>query len=70
MHGCRVKPGKDFIRFEKAEIEQSIPDRFEKQAAKYPDRLAVKGRNYGLTYRELNESANRLARSPSGPGRT
>ena len=47
--------------FERDEIEQSIPGRFEKQVAKYPDRLAVKTRCYNLTYMALNQTANRLA---------
>ena len=35
-------PTGTFIEFEKEEIEQSIPDRFEEQVSKYPNRLAVK----------------------------
>src|SRR6185503_10781293 len=50
-----------FIEFEKAEIEQSISDRFEKQVERSPDSLAIKTRNHRFTYRELNEAANRVA---------
>ena len=38
---CFHPTGK-FVEFEKDEIEQSIPDRFEEQVRKYPQRLAVK----------------------------
>lgn len=50
-----------FIEFEKDEVEQSIPDRFEKMVRRHPQRIAVKTKNHTLTYRELNKSANRLA---------
>jgi amino acid adenylation domain-containing protein len=42
-------------------IEPSIPERFEKQVAQDPGRLAVKSRNHELTYAALNEAANRVA---------
>jgi len=53
----------NFVEFEKEEIEQSVPSRFEKIVAKYPDRVAVKTRNHQLIYDELNSTANRVARS-------
>src|SRR3990172_4912935 len=59
----RVGPTSLFIEFQRQEIDQSIPQRFERQVAKYPDRLAVKSGNNALTYAELNEAANRLARA-------
>ena len=40
---CFHPTGK-FIEFKKEEIEQSIPDRFEQQVRRYPDRVAVKTR--------------------------
>ena len=42
---CRVGPIHPFAPFPKDEMEQSIPDRFEQQVAKYPDRPAVIMRN-------------------------
>src|SRR5262249_41570610 len=45
----------------KEEIEQSIPDRFEKIARLYPRRLAVKSKERSFTYEELNRAANRIA---------
>ena len=59
----RVHPTNAFIRFEKEETEQSIPQRFEQQVSRYPDRLAVKTRNHQLTYAALNKVANRVARA-------
>jgi amino acid adenylation domain-containing protein len=57
--GC-VGPTNSFLSFAKPEIEQSIPDRFEQQVAKYPRRIAVRTMNRTLSYGELNETANRL----------
>lgn len=57
----QVTPSNPFIVFPEEAIEQSIPERFEQQAAKYPDRLAVKTRAQTLTYAELNAAANRIA---------
>jgi len=51
------------VEFEKEEIEQSIPDRFEQIVARYPDRIAVKSANHVLTYAELNATVNRVARA-------
>ena len=31
-------PSGNFVEFPKEEVEQSIPERFEQQVAKYPDR--------------------------------
>jgi amino acid adenylation domain-containing protein len=58
--GC-VHPAASFVEFEKADIEQSIPDRFEEIVRKYPDRLALKTPHCALTYDELNRAANRVA---------
>lgn len=56
-------PTGDWIEFQAAEIEQSIVSRFEQIAALYPNHLAVKMGNEQLTYNELNQAANRLARA-------
>jgi amino acid adenylation domain-containing protein len=45
------------------EIDQTLPERFEKIVRQYPDRLALKSANRSLTYDELNRFANRIARS-------
>jgi len=38
-------PSGIFIEFKKEEVEQSIPERFERIVRKHPDRLAVKTAN-------------------------
>ncbi len=65
---CFHATGK-FIEFKKEEIEQSIPDRFEQQVAKYPDRLAVKTKSDTFTYDQLNKAANRVAHAILAQGR-
>ena len=50
-----------FEEFTKEEVEQSIPERFEKIVKRYPDRIAIKERAQAVTYTELNERANRIA---------
>src|SRR4029077_7840256 len=50
-----------FQEFPIEEIEQSIPDRFEKVVKLYPDRVAIKEREQVVTYTELNERADRVA---------
>src|SRR5262249_15646190 len=50
-----------FVEFTKAEIEQSIPARFEKQVNQYPERIAVKTKDRTLSYEQLNQRANRVA---------
>lgn len=54
-------PSGTFVEFPEEDVETSIPERFEKIAGRFPDRVAVKMRNRMLTYRELNQAANRLA---------
>ena len=56
-------PSGTFIEFPREEIEQSIPERFEEIARKYPNRIAVKTRNRQLTYVQLNNAANCLAQA-------
>jgi amino acid adenylation domain-containing protein len=51
-------PTGTFEEFRGEEIEQSIPERFEKIARRYPNRLAVKTKNKSLTYEALNQAAN------------
>src|SRR5437762_8341631 len=57
----RVTPTNPFLPFPPNEVEGSIPARFEAQVRRYPDRLAVSGPTRRLTYRELNQAANRVA---------
>ena len=54
-------PSGTFVEFPIEDVETSIPARFEKIVRMYPDRLAVKSGNRSLTYRDLNQAANRVA---------
>ena len=54
-------PSGNFVEFKKEEIEQSIPDRFEKIVRLYSHRPAVKTKNHLLTYEAVNQAANRVA---------
>ena len=54
-------PSGRFEEFTKEEVEQSIPERFEKIVKRYPDRIAIKESGQAVTYAELNQRANRLA---------
>jgi amino acid adenylation domain-containing protein len=59
----RIGPTNAFVEFKREETEQSISERFEQQVAKYPDQIAVKTKNRGLSYDGLNKAANRVARA-------
>jgi amino acid adenylation domain-containing protein len=50
-------------QFPLEEIEQSIAQRFEKQAAAHPDRIAISSGGLAMTYADLNAAANRLGRT-------
>jgi amino acid adenylation domain-containing protein len=53
----------NFEEFPEEDIEQTIPERFEKVVREYPDRTAVKMGDRALTYDQLNRAANRIARA-------
>src|SRR5689334_6489261 len=55
-------PSGGFVRFDKREIEQSIPQRFAQQARQCSDKIAVKARDQSLTYGELDGLSNQIAR--------
>jgi amino acid adenylation domain-containing protein len=59
----RVLPQNAFIEFAKAEIEQSITDRFECQVESHPAQIAVKTRNHQWSYAELNRQADEVAQA-------
>ena len=54
-------PSGTFIPFPHAAIEQSIPERFEQQVQRYPERLALQYAGQTWTYTELDRYANRIA---------
>jgi amino acid adenylation domain-containing protein len=59
--GPALRPRAGFVPFELAEIEQSIPERFEKQVKAHHDRIAVRTKRFSLSYSALNQWANRVA---------
>jgi surfactin family lipopeptide synthetase A len=63
LSGNIIHPVNPFIEFPAEETEQSIHHRFEAQVKKYPDKIAVKSRNYEWTYEELDKIATRMARA-------
>lgn len=50
-----------FVRFERSEIQQSIPQRFAAQVDRFADKVAVKQGGRTLTYRQLDRLSNRIA---------
>jgi amino acid adenylation domain-containing protein len=60
-HLTPAHPTNDFVRFEKADVEHSISDRFEQQVRLFPQKVAVKTTSDSLTYAQLNALANRIA---------
>jgi amino acid adenylation domain-containing protein len=52
-----------FTPFPRSAIGQSIPARFEEQARRYPDRLAVKSQRDAWSYAELDGRADQIARA-------
>ncbi len=57
------KPINEFVPFGQEQLEQSLPERFEKIVHQYPHRIAVKMGEVVVTYAELNAMSNRVARA-------
>jgi amino acid adenylation domain-containing protein len=55
------QPSGTCVEFPKEEVEQSIPDRFEKIVGQYPNQIAISVETQGVTYSELNAMANCVA---------
>src|SRR5580693_5494046 len=61
------------LSFARADIEQTVPARFEQVVSHFSDRIALTGGERSWTYRELNRQVNRIARAildsaGTGPG--
>ena len=56
-----IQPRNIFVPFPPEELEQSIPERFEKQVARSPDQVAVRWGEDCINYADLNARANRIA---------
>ena len=61
-------PAGVFIEFSQDQIEQSIPQRFEKIVREFPDRTAVESTRYRFTYADLNRLANQTAHAVLSAG--
>jgi amino acid adenylation domain-containing protein len=55
-------PSGTFVEFPMADIETSIPARFEKIVRMYPDSIAIETDKTSVSYLELNTAANQIAR--------
>ncbi|MEH2335594.1 non-ribosomal peptide synthetase [Nostoc sp.] len=58
-----VHPNNPFIKFDKKDVELSVPERFQKQVDMHPEQIAVKTGEHVFTYSALNQFANRIARA-------
>ncbi len=58
-----VHPNNPFIKFDKKDVELSVPERFQKQVDMHPEQIAVKTGEHVFTYNALNQFANRIARA-------
>src|SRR5512145_1144110 len=54
-------PTRTYVEFPPEEVESSIPLRFEKIVRRYADRIAIKTETGAVTYKQLNDMANRFA---------
>ena len=59
-----VRPTNEFVRFEKARVEQSLPECFAERASRrHAGRVALSGTNGELRYRELDRLSDQVARA-------
>ncbi|MGZ8520926.1 MAG: AMP-binding protein, partial [Candidatus Binatia bacterium] len=56
-----LHPSGTFVEFPMADVESSIPARFEQVVRQYPNYIAIKAGDQVVTYAELNALANRVA---------
>lgn len=66
----RAGAGRTFTAFGRDALDQSIPERFEQQVKRFPDRPAVISTRFRCTYAQLNSMGNRVAAglAESAPG--
>ncbi|HEX5081472.1 MAG TPA: amino acid adenylation domain-containing protein, partial [Blastocatellia bacterium] len=60
--GNRVRPQTPFQEFSREEVEQSVAERFEKQARLFQQKVALRSKRGHLTYHDLSLAAARVAR--------
>ena len=54
-------PSGSLVEFPIADVESSIPRRFEKRVSQFPNQLAIKSEHCKWSYRDLDDAANRIA---------
>src|SRR5918998_520240 len=67
-HGRTLADGaqaqsEEFVYFAEEETEHSIPERFEEQVGKFPERIALRVAGREFTYDALNRAPNQIARA-------
>lgn len=55
-----IHPANSFNNFPEEEINQSVPERFQKIVKRFPNKVAIKTENKQLTYTELDKKTNQL----------
>jgi amino acid adenylation domain-containing protein len=60
---ARPRDDRDFVSFERSDIERPIPELFERQARRSPQALALVGDERDLSYDELDRLSNRIAQA-------
>jgi amino acid adenylation domain-containing protein len=62
----KARPGDGFVRFDRSEIEQSIPERFAGVVRGHGARTALRTAHESLSYAALDRASNRVARAILG----
>ncbi|OPX42337.1 linear gramicidin synthase subunit B [Ruminiclostridium hungatei] len=73
LEHLKIRPDNPFTPFERAEIDQTLIERFEQQVSKWPRQVALQSGTRSLSYSELNQLANGIGRMllekhDQGPG--
>jgi amino acid adenylation domain-containing protein len=59
----QINSARSFVEFNKQDVEGAISDRFERIVGKHPGRIALRTEKSAVTYGELNQRANQIARA-------
>ena len=63
VFGEATQTASAFVPFVEEDIEQSVGSRFEQQVTQYPNHIALNSRTHELSYLQLNQWANQIARA-------
>ena len=64
----RDRPSNNYERFPHQALDQSIGARFDEIVRRFPNKLAVRTKQYSWTYAELNTRAEQIAQEINKPG--